>query len=255
MINDNDVERFKSFYAAGGLVEASNLTKGKALVAATAPTSELYSATIEPEADYSADGVQRLPDAILTLSSELNAATAALTGWNEYLVIATDPFDLQQVAQGAEVYRKVKPEPNDSLWPSIVPITSKPEIEALESAVNSLKSYLAETQALMAEVNASVWPDPVESPGPDGEPVSTRTPIPLTPEQVDKCLVLAGKLEAEVGGVSSAAAVIGNMASTATSKRTLALAYFSKAVSFIVCSNQVKLPSVGDATKEVFNHY
>lgn len=255
MINENDIDRFNSFYAAGGLKEASNLTKGKALAAITAPTSELYAATVIAEANYSSDGVQRLPNAILALSGELGGATGALESWNGYLAKAVDPFDLQQVAQGAEVYRKVHSEPNDSHWPSITPITSKVEITALESAINGVKSYLSETQTLMAEINKSVWPDPVETVGPGGEVTSTRTPVPLTPTQVQKCLTLAAKLEAQVGKVGVAASTIANMAAVGASKRVLAMSYFSKAVSFLVCSNQIDNPSIGDATKEVFNHY
>lgn len=249
MIVDADVERFTQFYEAGGLKEAENLTKGKAIKTVATTTGSDYKATVIDEANYKSDGVQRLPAAILSLSTELSDAANTLSGWNSYITTASDPLDLVQVDQGADVYRKVKGESNDVAWPSILPITSKPELVALESAVNEVYAYVSETKTLMTEINASVWPDPIVT-TPGGTP--TRIPVALTPAQISKCLTLAGKLESEVGKVAAASKVIAGMVNAATTSRATALSYFGKAITFTVCANQVKSPSVSDATKEVF---
>jgi hypothetical protein len=255
MITEDKVESFISFYDAGGLVEAENLTKGLALLSVSGSVGPSYSATVESEADYTSDGVKRLPDAILALSGELSLAASKLPGWNGYITLASEPTDLEQVSQGAKVYRIVEGRENDTIWPSILPITSKPEIAALEQAISDVQAHLASTQTLMTEINASVWPDPVSVPNPDGTESEVRYPVPLTQDQKNRCLAHATVLEAEIGKVGNAANAIGTMTQEATSKRALALEYFEKAVTFTIASNQVDRPDIGPATKEVFKHY
>ncbi|ELB2110157.1 hypothetical protein QNZ63_004327 [Vibrio parahaemolyticus] len=54
------------------------------------------------------------------------------------------------------------------------------------------------------------------------------------------------------GGVASSSKVIEAMIIASKEERTLALDYFTKAISFTICSNQTKKPSIKDATAEVF---
>ncbi|WMO21451.1 hypothetical protein [Vibrio alginolyticus] len=61
-----------------------------------------------------------------------------------------------------------------------------------------------------------------------------------------KCESLSGKLS---GCVSED---IDAMIIASKEERTLALGYFTKAISFTICSNQTKKTSIKDATAEVF---
>lgn len=253
MITEDKLASFTSFFDAGGLSEPGNLTKGLASLSLSSALGPSYVATVETEADYASDGVQRLPDAILALSGELDSAASQLPGWNAFISLASDPTDLEQVSQGAKVCRMVQGQENDTPWPSILPITSKPEIAVLEQAINDVQAHLASTQTLMTEINASVWPDAVEVVNPDQTTSMERYPVPLTQDQIDRCLAHASLLEAELGKVGDAANVIGTMTQEATSSRALALDYFEKAVSFTIASNQIGRSDVGGATEEVFN--
>ncbi|MBT0119380.1 hypothetical protein [Vibrio alginolyticus] len=254
MITKDKIDSFIAFQQAGGLSKAENLTKGVALLSLSGTLSASYAATVEQEADYTADGVQRLPEAIQALSSELCYAASVLPGWNGFISLASEPTDLEQVSQGAKVYRIVEGVPNDTLWPSVLPITSKAELLALEVAINAVKTHINAVQALMTEINASVWPDEIVVVGPDGCETSERNPVPLTSQQKQACLSLADTLELEVGKVQAAAAVIDGMVKDATSSRATALDWFQKAVTFTIASNQVDRADIGPATREVFKH-
>lgn len=254
MITADKIDSFIAFQQAGGLSEAENLTRGLALLSLSSSLSASYMAMVEQEADYAADGIQRLPDAIKALSNELGYAASVLPGWNEFITLANEPTDLEQVSQGAKVCRTVEGVPNDAPWPSILPITSKAELVALEVAINAVKAHINAVQALMTEINASVWPDEVVIVGPDGTETSERNPVPLTSQQKQACLSLADTLEPEVGKVQAAAAIIDGMVKDATSSRATALDWFQKAVTFTIASNQVDRADIGPATREVFKH-
>lgn len=248
-----EIANFTSFKSSGGVKEPENLTNGKAIIALTGALSGNLSALIESEADYTADGVESLPAAILALVSELNSATSALSAWNTYLTTAADVEDLEQVNQGAKVYKKYTGDDSDEPWPSILPITSKDELTALESDYQAIKDLYAGLASVMNQINAKVWPDPVTT-YVNGQEVTERPIEKLTASEVSSALAQAALLEALQGNLSQSASTINAMASEATTSRALAIEYFEQAVSFTLCSNQSSSSSVGDATKELFSY-
>lgn len=246
---------FGKFMDAGGLKTPENLPLSQSLSGQSGSLQASYAATVESEADYEADGVQSLPDAIQALSGEMGGAVTALDAWSEYIALAADPFDLAQVSQGADVYRKVHAIDNDTPWASLPPITDKVALVDYQSQWALVDSKLEETQALMAEIHESLLPPPTtETDSETGDSVEVETPpIPLTQDQVDRCLALAFELEALYPSTAALVAQLATMISDAKAARLLALDYFDKAVKFTVCSGQMETPSVSEATSEIFS--
>ncbi len=246
---------FKTFYNAGGLDTAANLIKGQSLASQTASLSGSYGATVESEADYTADGVESLPAAIQAIVSATSSATSMLEGWNAYITTASDPFDLAQVSAGATIYRKVMDQEDTSPWGSLPPMSSKSEIAALEVLIDEVGGCLAQTQSLMAEIHESLLPPPTEETDPEsGDTIEVETPPdPLTQPQIDACLALAADLEPFGQSISDAVGVMSSMVSSASGARGLALDYFKKASQFTVCSNQMRTDNIKDGTREIFS--
>ncbi len=246
LIPEENLSRFREFHAGGGLKEAANLTTGKALLAITLSRLARYSATISEDVNYSSAGISTLSAAINTLIGELGASQSALESWNEYLTEATEPTDLEQVAQGAEVKRQLDGTDQSEVWPSILPITSKTELQHLSDTLGLISAPLDELEALMSEVNDVLTPVVVE--GESGGAVVGS----LSTDQKTRCNAMATMLSGLAGGVGGAAADVANMIAVAIPAKAEAIRYFEIAVAFTVADGQLDKGSIGDATREVF---
>lgn len=249
LIPEENLSRFREFHAGGGLIEAANLTTGKALLAITLSHLARYSATISEEVDYSGGGIGGLSSAINTLIGELGASQSALESWNEYLEESTEPTDLEQVAQGAEVKRQLDGTDQNEVWPSILPITSKTELQHLSDTLGLIGAPLDELETLMTEVNDVLTPVTVEGTGGEGASTSVGS---LSTDQKTRCAAMATTLTGIAGGVGNAAAEVANMIAVAIPAKAEAIRYFEIAVAFTVADGQLDKGSIGDATREVF---
>lgn len=251
LIPENDLDSFNGFIANGGLQEAENLTNGKIHLASAANLAARYNATVDDSLDYTADGVESLPDIIKVIAGELTNVGPALTAWNEYLVVATDLMDLEQVSQGAEIKRQLDGADQSEVWPSMFPIINKEELAALAASFDTVTVPLADLEVLMADINATITPVTTPPATPEEEPVVTIDP--LSPEQVADCLAMVETLTPYVGVVQANVDIIQSMVNNATSSRTVALEHFDLGIKFTMGNSQLKKGSISDATKEVFS--
>ncbi|HCE1714492.1 hypothetical protein [Vibrio parahaemolyticus] len=242
------IEQFRQFLDVGGLKEAENLTRGKSLKVKCESLSEKLSGCVSEDIeDY--QGASKLVATLKGLNGSVSATVATLTQWNEHLVLITDPTDLEQVSIGVNIKRKVDGTEDNVPAPSILPITSKEELKALEAVINGLSGHVDEAVSLMTQINGALTP-PTGGSGTGGG--ATLPPPVLPPELANKADALNEVMTPLAGGVASSSKVIEAMIIASKEERTLALDYFTKAISFTICSNQTKKPSIKDATAEVF---
>ncbi|MCS0046794.1 hypothetical protein [Vibrio antiquarius] len=240
-------EQFRQFLDVGGLKEAENLTRGKSLkVKCESLSGKLSGCVSEDIEDY--QGASQLVATLKGLNGSVSATVATLTQWNEHLVLITDPTDLEQVSIGVNVKHKVDGTEDNVPAPSILPITSKEELKALEAVINGLSGHVDAAVSLMAQINGALTPAAPPTGGSDSD---SGAPV-LPPELANKADALNEVMAPLAGGVASSSKVIEAMIIASKEERTLALDYFTKAISFTICSNQTKKTSIKDATAEVF---
>ncbi|MEZ8713407.1 hypothetical protein AB6D65_18520 [Vibrio alginolyticus] len=242
------IEQFRQFLDLGGLKEAENLTRGKSLkVKCESLSGKLSGCVSEDIEDY--QGASQLVATLKGLNGSVSATVATLTQWNEHLVLITDPTDLEQVSIGVNVKHKVDGTEDNVPAPSILPITSKEELKALEAVINGLSGHVDAAVSLMAQINTALTPPTSGSESHNG---ATLPPPDLPPELESQANALNEIMAPLAGGVTSSSTVIDAMIIASKEERTLALGYFTKAISFTICSNQTKKTSIKDATEEVF---
>lgn len=242
------IEQFRQFLDLGGLKEAENLTRGKSLKVKCESLSEKLSGCVSEDIeDY--QGASKLVATLKGLNGSVSATVATLTQWNEHLVLITDPTDLEQVSIGVNVKHKVDGTEDNVPAPSILPITSKEELKALEAVINGLSGHVDAAVSLMAQINTALTPPTSGSESDNG---ATLPPPDLPPELESQANALNEIMAPLAGGVTSSSTVIDAMIIASKEERTLALGYFTKAISFTICSNQTKKTSIKDATAEVF---
>ncbi|MCF7455660.1 hypothetical protein [Vibrio sp. A1-1] len=200
--------------------------------------------------DY--QGASKLVATLKGLNDSVSATVATLTQWNEHLVLITDPTDLEQVSIGVNVKHKVDGTEDNVPAPSILPITSKEELKALEAVINGLSGRVDEAVSLMAQINGALTPPAPPTGGSGTGGGATLPPPVLPPELANKADALNEVMAPLAGGVASSSKVIEAMIIASKEERTLALDYFTKAISFTICSNQTKKTSIKNATAEVF---
>ncbi len=242
------IEQFRQFLDVGGLQEAENLTRGKSLkVKCESLSGKLSGCVSEDIEDY--QGASQLVATLKGLNSSVSATVATLTQWNEHLVLITDPTDLEQVSIGVNIKHKVDGTEDNVPAPSILPITGKEELKALEAVINGLSGHVDAAVSLMAQINTALTPPTSGSESDNG---ATLPPPDLPPELESQANALNEIMAPLAGGVTSSSTVIDAMIIASKEERTLALGYFTKAISFTICSNQTKKTSIRDATAEVF---
>jgi len=242
------IEQFRQFLDVGGLKEAENLTRGKSLKVKTESLSGKLSGCVSEDIeDY--QGASQLVVTLKGLNDSVSATVATLTQWNEHLVLITDPTDLEQVSIGVNIKHKVDGTEDNVPAPSILPITSKQELKALEAVINGLFGHVDAAVSLMAQINTALTPPTSGSESDNG---ATLPPPDLPPELESQANALNELMAPLAGGVTSSSTVIDTMIIASKEERTLALGYFTKAISFTICGNQTKKTSIKDATKEVF---
>ncbi|EGQ7904702.1 hypothetical protein [Vibrio alginolyticus] len=242
------IEQFRQFLDVGGLKEAENLTRGKSLkVKCESLSGKLSGCVSEDIEDY--QGASQLVVTLKGLNDSVSATVATLTQWNEHLVLITDPTDLEQVSIGVNIKHKVDGTEDNVPAPSILPITSKEELKALEAVINGLSGHVDAAVSLMARINTALTPPTGGSESDNG---ATLPPPDLPPELESQANTLNEIMAPLAGGVTSSSTVIDAMIIASKEERTLALGYFTKAISFTICSNQTKKTSIKDATEEVF---
>ncbi|HHX8568409.1 TPA: hypothetical protein ACVO0S_001616 [Vibrio alginolyticus] len=242
------IEQFRQFLDVGGLKEAENLTRGKSLkVKCESLSGKLSGCVSEDIEDY--QGASQLVVTLKGLNDSVSATVATLTQWNEHLVLITDPTDLEQVSIGVNIKHKVDGTEDNVPAPSILPITSKEELKALEAVINDLSGHVDAAVSLMAQINTALTSPTSGSESDNG---ATLPPPDLPPELESQANALNEIMAPLAGGVTSSSAVIDTMIIASKQERTLALGYFTKAISFTICSNQTKKTSIKDATAEVF---
>ncbi|EGR0722455.1 hypothetical protein [Vibrio alginolyticus] len=242
------IEQFRQFLDVGGLKEAENLTRGKYLKVKCESLSEKLSGCVSEDIeDY--QGASKLVATLKGLNGSVSATVATLTQWNEHLVLITDPTDLEQVSIGVNIKHKVDGTEDNVPAPSILPITSKEELKALEAVINGLSGHVDAAVSLMAQINTALTPPTSGSESDNG---ATLPPPDLPPELESQANALNEIMAPLAGGVTSSSTVIDAMIIASKEERTLALGYFTKAISFTICSNQTKKTSIKDATAEVF---
>lgn len=242
------IEQFRQFLDVGGLKEAENLTLGKSLkVKCESLSGKLSGCVSEDIEDY--QGASQLVVTLKGLNDSVSATVATLTQWNEHLVLITDPTDLEQVSIGVNITHKVDGTEDNVPAPSILPITSKEELKALEAVINGLSDHVDAAVSLMAQINTALTPPTSGSESDNG---ATLPPPDLPPELESQANALNENMAPLAGGVTSSSTVIDAMIIASKEERTLALGYFTKAISFTICSNQTKKTSIKDATAEVF---
>ncbi|EGQ8734735.1 hypothetical protein RGL42_004134 [Vibrio parahaemolyticus] len=245
------IEQFRQFLDVGGLQEAENLIRGKYLKVKCEILSEKLSGCVSEDIeDY--QGASQLVATLKGLNGSVSATVATLTQWNEHLVLITDPTDLEQVSIGVNVKHKVDGTEDNVPAPSILPITSKEELKALEAVINGLSGHVDEAVSLMAQINGALTPPAPLTGGSDSDSGAALPPPVLPPELANKADALNEVMAPLAGGVASSSKVIEAMIIASKVGRTLALDYFTKAISFTICSNQTKKTSIKDATEEVF---
>ncbi|EGQ9764943.1 hypothetical protein FWP46_21150 [Vibrio alginolyticus] len=242
------IEQFRQFLDVGGLKEAENLARGKSLkVKCESLSGKLSGCVSEDIEDY--QGASQLVVTLKGLNDSVSATVATLTQWNEHLVLITDPTDLEQVSIGVNIKHKVDGTEDNVPAPSILPITSKEELKALEAVINGLSGHVDAAVSLMAQINTALTPSTSGSESDNG---ATLPPPDLPPELESQANALNEIMAPLAGGVTSSSTVIDAMIIASKEERTLALGYFTKAISFTICSNQTKKTSIKDATVEVF---
>ncbi|ELB2852170.1 hypothetical protein [Vibrio alginolyticus] len=242
------IEQFRQFLDVGGLKEAENLTRGKSLkVKCETLSGKLSGCVSEDIEDY--QGASQLVVTLKGLNDSVSATVATLTQWNEHLVLITDPTDLEQVSIGVNIKHKVDGTEDNVPAPSILPITSKEELKALEAVINGLSGHVDAAVSLMAQINTALTPPTSGSESDNG---ATLPPPDLPPELESQANVLNEIMAPLAGGMTSSSAVIDTMIIASKEERTLALGYFTKSISFTICSNQTKKTSIKYATEEVF---
>lgn len=242
------IEQFRQFLDVGGLKEAENLTRGKSLkVKCESLSGKLSGCVSEDIKDY--QGASQLVVTLKGLNDSVSATVATLTQWNEHLVLITDPTDLEQVSIGVNIKHKIDGTEDNVPAPSILPITSKEELKALEAVINGLSGHVDAAVSLMAQINTALTPPTSGSESDNG---ATLPPPDLPPELESQANALNEIMAPLAGGVTSSSTVIDAMIIASKEERTLALGYFTKAISFTICSNQTKKTSIKDATAEVF---
>ncbi len=245
------IEQFRQFLDLGGLKEAENLTRGKSLKVKCESLSEKLSGCVSEDIeDY--QGASKLVATLKGLNGSVSATVATLTQWNEHLVLITDPTDLEQVSIGVNVKHKVDGTEDNVPAPSILPITSKEELKALEAVINGLSGHVDAAVSLMAQINGALTPPAPPTGGSGSDGGATLPPPVLPPELANKADALNEVMAPLAGGVASSSKVIEAMIIASREERTLALDYFTKAISFTICRNQTKKTSIKDATAEVF---
>ncbi|EJL6722314.1 hypothetical protein NMS57_004644 [Vibrio alginolyticus] len=241
-------EQFRQFLDVGGLKEAENLTRGKSLkVKCESLSGKLSGCVSEDIEDY--QGASQLVVTLKGLNDSVSATVATLTQWNEHLVLITDPTDLEQVSIGVNIKHKVDGTEDNVPAPSILPITGKEELKALEAVINGLSGHVDAAVSLMAQINTALTPPTSGSESDNG---ATLPPPDLPPGLESQANALNEIMAPLAGGVTSSSTVIDAMIIASKEERTLALGYFTKAISFTICSNQTKKTSINDATAEVF---
>ncbi|EJL6752033.1 hypothetical protein NMS21_004823 [Vibrio alginolyticus] len=241
-------EQFRQFLDVGGLKEAENLTRGKSLkVKCESLSGKLSGCVSEDIEDY--QGASQLVVTLKGLNDSVSATVATLTQWNEHLVLITDPTDLEQVSIGVNIKHKVDGTEDNVPAPSILPITSKEELKTLETVINGLSGHVDAAVSLMAQINTALTPPTSGSESDNG---ATLPPPDLPPELESQANALNENMAPLAGGVTSSSTVIDAMIIASKEERTLALGYFTKAISFTICSNQTKKTSIKYATAEVF---
>ncbi|EHA1100059.1 hypothetical protein RAL72_003419 [Vibrio alginolyticus] len=242
------IEQFRQFLDVGGLKEAENLTRGKSLkVKCESLSGKLSGCVSEDIEDY--QGASQLVVTLKDLNDSVSATVATLTQWNEHLVLITDPTDLEQVSIGVNIKHKIDGTEDNVPAPSILPITSKEELKALEAVINGLSGHVDAAVSLMAQINTALTPPTSGSESDNG---ATLPPPDLPPELESQANALNENMAPLAGGVTSSSTVIDAMIIASKEERTLALGYFTKAISFTICSNQTKKTSIKYATGEVF---
>lgn len=249
----HEIEEFKQFQAAGGLKLPETRQIGAEVKSLSASVSAKLKASIDPGVDYERDGIKSLPDAITSLASEADKATSACAGWVSYIDIAAVPTDIEQVSIGVDILRKLAGEPNNSPVPSLLPITSKTEINELKAAMESLIDKEPSTSSLMAQINEALQPIPgTPDPMEPNAPVEDLPPPPLPADLKQKAIAKANELKSLIQHIQGKVSVISSMVSSAHSERDEALKAFSDCIGFTLVSGQRDRLSVSDAANEIF---
>ena len=247
MLNSSqEIKDFKGYQAAGGLQKSPSYH----LAIATIPLSEQIKAqlldAVNSDLNYNADGINGLPEAMLALSNEAADALVAAKSMVSYLDIAAVPTDIEQVAIGVEIIRKLGGTENKEPAPSLLPITDSSKITALKTSLTTLQSHVPNAVALMIKINSAITPIPSIPPAP-------QLPAPqLSKELKQQALAMISILNPLVGTIKNKAAPCLALIDNAIDERRLAVIAFNDCIAFTMLNGQKNKPTVSGAAEAIY---
>lgn len=244
--NPQEIEAFKDYQAAGGLQKPASYHMAIAIVPLAEQAKNQLSGAVNSELNYNADGISELPEALLTLSGEADEALSSANAMITYLGLAANPTDIEQVAIGVGIIRKLAGTDNDDPAPSILPVTNADDITALKANLVTLHSSAADAITLMGKINTAITPTPAIPPAP-----TLPTP-PLPNDLKQQALAMITTIKPLLGTVSAKALAVSKLVSLATIERQAAIVAFNDCIAFTMLNGQKTKPSVSDAANAIY---
>lgn len=244
--NPQEVKEFKDYQAAGGLQQPPGYHKAIATVPLAEQVKSQLSGAVSSDVDYNADGINDLPAIMLTLSNESGEALIAANAMITYLDIAANTTDIEQVAIGVGIVRKLAGVEDKEPAPSIIPITNADDITALHAGIVAMHSNVADAVALMDQINTALTPAPAIPPAP-------ALPAPPLPDKLkQQALAMIATLEPMTGSITSKAVIVMELTEEATSERLAAIDAFNDCIAFTMLNGQKSKPSVSGAANAMY---
>lgn len=244
--NPQEIEDFKKFQSAGGLQQPPSYHVAIATVPLAEQAKNQLAGAVNSELDYNADGISELPEALLTLSSEADEALSSANAMITYLGLAANPTDIEQVAIGVGIIRKLAGTDLDAPAPSMLPITNADDITALKANLVTLNGASADAITLMDKINTAITPAPAIPPAP------VLPAPPLSDDLKQKALDMITALKPLLGTVSAKAQAASKLVSLATTERQAAITAFNDCIAFTMLNGQKSKPSVSDAANAIY---
>lgn len=241
-----DILDFKEYQNAGGLQQPASYHSAIATIPLSEQAKSQLSGAVNNAIDYDSDGINELPSTMTTLSNEADEALVAANAMVTYLSVAANPTDIEQVAIGVGIVRKLAGIDDNTPAPSILPITNSSKIIALHTAIANLHINIPDAVALMSKINTALTPAPAIPP-------ALPVPVPpLTDGLKQQALSMIITLKPFLGSITSRAINVGDMVGVATTERDVAITAFNDCIAFTMLSGQKQKPSVSDAANALY---
>lgn len=244
--NEQEIIDFKEYKNLGGLQKPLNYTIAKNIISLSEEIKNNITASINNDLNYNSDGIQELPIVLKSISAKLEQAIQSSKSLIDYLDLAATPTDIEQVAIGVNIIRKLNNVDDLEPAPSMLPITEKTVINGLKDSLSNNSNVIKTATDLMIQINTAITPLP---PVP---PATTSPQNPLPSDLKSKALSMVNTIKPVERDISEKVNLIIDLVSSAKNERDKAIIEFKSCIEFTLLNSQKNKPSVSGAATAIY---